>query len=226
MKEVLSTGSLSTGGDFMSRGLRSLSRGLVSAVGTALRRWDQSPLSPHSHRHWQQLSHQLLSRAYLHELLDPRPDEQILEISPRTGYYAIDIARWLDSGTLTIVGRQTESLKKTSQRALQRNSTHTALELVCGDAQALPYPADHFDAVYLVSALGRIPEQQRALQEIHRILRPGGRLVIGEVFYEPDFIQFETLWERASRARFQFAGKRGGQVGYFARFEVGSRCLK
>jgi ubiquinone/menaquinone biosynthesis C-methylase UbiE len=208
----------------MNRGLRFLGNGLVRAVGTALQRWAQSPLFLYSPRYSRQLSHLILSRAHLHEILDPQPDEQILEINPQTGYYAVDIARWLDSGTLAIIDRQNKPLKQICQSARERLGPDAALKAVCGDAQAFPYPADHFDAVYLVRAFGRIPDQQQALQEIHRVLKPGGRLVVGEVFHDPNVVRFETFWEWASRARFQFAGKRGGRVGYFARFAVGKPC--
>jgi ubiquinone/menaquinone biosynthesis C-methylase UbiE len=54
-----------------------------------------------------------------------------------------------------------------------------------GDARVLPYPEGSFDAAYLTAVFGEIPEQERALSELRRILKPGGRLVVDEVF--PDF---------------------------------------
>ena len=43
-----------------------------------------------------------------------------------------------------------------------------------GDAQALPYPDGHFDAAYLVATLGEVPQKERALRELRRVLNPAG----------------------------------------------------
>ena len=43
-----------------------------------------------------------------------------------------------------------------------------------GDAQDLPYEDDSFDAAILITVLGEIPDQDAALREIARVLRPGG----------------------------------------------------
>ena len=59
------------------------------------------------------------------------------------------------------------------------------IESTLGDAQALPYDDDSFDAAYLVTVLGEIPDQDAALRELARVVRPGGRLVVGELFGDP-----------------------------------------
>ena len=56
-----------------------------------------------------------------------------------------------------------------------------------GDATALPYDDGSIDAVVLTAVLGEIPDQAAALGEIARVLRPGGRLVVGELFGDPHF---------------------------------------
>jgi ubiquinone/menaquinone biosynthesis C-methylase UbiE len=47
-----------------------------------------------------------------------------------------------------------------------------------GDAEALPFPAASFDTVVATLALGSIPHVDRALAEVRRVLRPGGKLVL------------------------------------------------
>ncbi len=37
-----------------------------------------------------------------------------------------------------------------------------------------------FDAAFLITVLGEIPDQEEALEELARVLKPGGRLVVGD----------------------------------------------
>ncbi|WP_222426600.1 class I SAM-dependent methyltransferase [Amycolatopsis rhizosphaerae] len=52
----------------------------------------------------------------------------------------------------------------------------------CADAHELPFADGSFDAAYLVTALGEIPDPARTLAELRRVLKPFGRLVVGEFF--------------------------------------------
>ncbi|MFE4258728.1 class I SAM-dependent methyltransferase [Streptomyces sp. NPDC056883] len=47
-----------------------------------------------------------------------------------------------------------------------------------GDAQALPFPDASFDSVVCTLALCAIPDEQRAIAEMSRVLKPGGRLLL------------------------------------------------
>ena len=76
------------------------------------------------------------------------------------------------------------------------------LELMNADAQHLLYSDDSSDAAYLVLVLGEVPDQEQALQELNRVLKPGGRLVVGELLPDPHFVTGETLRRRAERQGF------------------------
>ena len=54
------------------------------------------------------------------------------------------------------------------------------IELVEGDAEAIPFPAASFDTVGISLALCTVPDPERALRELVRICRPGGRIVLLE----------------------------------------------
>jgi SAM-dependent methyltransferase len=49
---------------------------------------------------------------------------------------------------------------------------------VSGDPVALPFPESHFDTVLSCGVLEHVPRPGDSLRELHRVLRPGGRLLI------------------------------------------------
>jgi ubiquinone/menaquinone biosynthesis C-methylase UbiE len=85
-----------------------------------------------------------------------------------------------------------------------------------GDAQALPYDDATFDAAYLVTVLGEIADQDAALRELRRVLRPNGRLVVGELFGDPHMVGERSLRRRATAAGLRFERRIGPRWGYFA----------
>ena len=89
-----------------------------------------------------------------------------------------------------------------------------------GDAQALPYPNGHFDAAYLVATLGEVPDKERALRELRRVLKPGGRLVIGEGQPDPHMVSLDKLRMLADATGLTYEGRIGGSLGYFASFRA------
>lgn len=52
------------------------------------------------------------------------------------------------------------------------------IDVRIGDAARLPFGSETFDTVTIIAALNHIPNREAALREVHRVLRPGGRLVL------------------------------------------------
>jgi SAM-dependent methyltransferase len=55
---------------------------------------------------------------------------------------------------------------------------HPELEFVQGDAEALPFPDGGFDAAIAAFVVNHLPHPERAAAELHRVLVPGGRVVL------------------------------------------------
>ncbi|MBB5156445.1 class I SAM-dependent methyltransferase [Saccharopolyspora phatthalungensis] len=55
-----------------------------------------------------------------------------------------------------------------------------AVDLELGDAQRMDFPDSSFDTVVCTFSLCAIPDHRRAISEMHRVLRPGGRLLLAD----------------------------------------------
>jgi SAM-dependent methyltransferase len=198
--------------------LRHLVLGGAAAVAGAALWWRKNPSAcPYSQRFWVEAPHPLITCARLREMLDVEPGERILEVGPGTGYYTLDVAEWVKpDGRVDILDLQPEMLDHTMRRAGERglaNVTPTQ-----SDATAMPYEDGSFDAAYLVTVLGEIPDQDAALRELARVLKPGGRLVVGELIGDPHYVRLGPLRLRASGAGLTYESRAGNALGFFARF--------
>ena len=199
--------------------LRSLvTLGAIAAVGAALW-WRNNPSAcPYSQRFWVQAPHPGITRGRLLEALALSAGERVLEIGPGTGYYTFDMAQALAQGQVDVFDIQQEMLTHVMREANRRGVTNVQPTL--GDAQQLPFPDDSFDAAVLVTVLGEIPDQQQALREIARVLKPGGRLVVGEMFGDPHMVTSGKLRERSQHAGLRFQRRVGNPLAFFERFEA------
>jgi SAM-dependent methyltransferase len=192
--------------------------GLTGAgvLGAALW-WRRNPSAcPYNQRFWVEAPHPLITRPRLREALAPVPGQRILEVGPGTGYYTLKVAQWIGPGHLDVFDLQQEMLDHTLVRAEQRDIRN--IVAMQGDARSLPYRDATFDAAYLVTVLGEIPDQEAALRELARVVKPGGRVVVGELFGDPHWVSPGKLRERAERAGLRFEHRLGSPLGYFARF--------
>jgi ubiquinone/menaquinone biosynthesis C-methylase UbiE len=198
--------------------LRTAALGAAGAVAGVSLWWRKNPSAcPYGQRFWVEAPHPFITRARLREILEPGPGERILEVGPGTGYYALEVADWIGpEGRLAIFDVQQEMLDHTMRGAEERGLRN--VEPGQGDAQDLPYPDASFDAAYLVTVLGEIPDQDAALREVRRVLKPEGRLVVGELLGDPHVVMFGRLRSRAEAAGLRFERRLGGVLGYFARF--------
>lgn len=189
----------------------------AAALGAALW-WRKNPSAcPYSQRFWVQAPHPFITRERLREALAPAAGERMIEIGPGTGYYTLEIAEWLGpDGRLDLVDVQREMLDHTMAHVGERGLRN--VDATEADARQTPFDDDTFDAAILITVLGEIPDQAAALREVKRILKPGGRLVVGELFGDPHMVTIGALTERAAAAGLGFERRIGPWVGYFARF--------
>jgi ubiquinone/menaquinone biosynthesis C-methylase UbiE len=188
----------------------------LAVLGIALW-WRKNPSAcPYSQRFWVEAPHPFITRARLGEILEARAGERVLEVGPGTGYYTLDLAEWVgNEGRVDIFDVQQDMLDHTMRRAGERGFAN--VHPTRGDAQSLPYDDDSFDAAVLITVLGEIPDQDAALRELKRVLKPGGRLVTGELLGDPHYVTEGSLRTRTEAAGLRFERRSGPKLGYFAR---------
>jgi ubiquinone/menaquinone biosynthesis C-methylase UbiE len=198
--------------------LRRLLVGAAAGVAGVAFWWRKNPSAcPYSQRFWVEAPHPLITRSRLREILDPKPGERVLEVGPGTGYYTLDVAEWIGpDGSLDILDLQQEMLDHTMERAGERDTTNITPKNA--DATAMPYEEGSFDAAFLVTVLGEVPNQDAAIHELSRVLKPGGRLVVGELLGDPHYVRLAPLRLRAAAAGLAYERRIGNAFGYFARF--------
>ena len=193
--------------------------GSLALLGGALW-WRRNPSAmPYWQRFFVELPHPGITRERLVEVLEPAPRERLLEVGPGTGYYSLAIAERLgDRGRLEVYDLQREMvdhvLRAAADRGLRNVTGWT------GDAQDMLFEKDRFDGAYLTVMLGEIPDQDAALRELARVVKPGGRIVVGEIALDPHYVTFASLRERAGRAGLELERRAGSAFAYFARFRV------
>jgi len=115
------------------------------------------------------------------ELVAERSPQDVLDVGCGMGELAERIAREL--------GARVQALD-ISERMVELTRAR-GVDVVLGDVQQLPYADDSFDVVVANWVLYHVPDLDRGVRELARVLRPGGRLIAATV--GPDHMA--ELWE-------------------------------
>jgi demethylmenaquinone methyltransferase/2-methoxy-6-polyprenyl-1,4-benzoquinol methylase len=110
----------------------------------------------------------------------PERGGRVLDLATGTGDLAVMVARM--APTAQVVGLDPSSrMLEVGREKLLRFGLSERIELVQGDAQSLPFEADSFDGVCIAFGIRNVPDRAKALREMARVTRPGGRIAILEL---------------------------------------------
>ena len=136
------------------------------------------------------------------------PGMRVLEVGPGSGTYTVAAARRVGpAGRIVAVDIEPKMIAYTRQKAEQEGVAN--LDSMVADVHRMPFPDDFFDAIYMITVIGEIPQPKRAIGEFHRVLKPSGSLAFSELFVDPDYPLPRTLIRWATEAGFRFGEKTG-----------------
>ena len=104
---------------------------------------------------------------------------RILDVATGTGDLAIALARAYPRGT--VIGLDPSPGMLAIAAREDRASSACASSCVQGDAQALPQASCSIDAATIAFGIRNVPDRPRALRELARVVRPGGRIGVLEL---------------------------------------------
>jgi demethylmenaquinone methyltransferase/2-methoxy-6-polyprenyl-1,4-benzoquinol methylase len=117
-------------------------------------------------------------KAYTEAVADLRPGQKVLDIAGGTGDLARAFARKVGtSGTVVHTDINEAMLRQGRDRLLDEG---LALPTALCDAERLPFASGRFDLVSVAFGLRNMTHKERALSEMARVLRDGGRLLVLE----------------------------------------------
>ena len=113
-----------------------------------------------------------------------RPGQKALDVAGGTADLAIQFARRVGpTGSVVLTDINAAMLARGRDRMLDDGIIVPAVQC---DAEQLPFPSDYFDCVSVAFGLRNMTHKDRALAEMQRVLRPGGRVLV---------LEFSRVWK-------------------------------
>jgi ubiquinone/menaquinone biosynthesis C-methylase UbiE len=135
-------------------------------------RWS-GPVGTYVHRRYEELAF---------EAVPILPNAKYLEIGCGTGRFTAPFAA--KGINLVAVDISDDMLAATRHKLQQRSGSDREVQLLKADARALDFPSAEFDVVFSFNVINHIPQYEKVIEEVARVLKPGGYFIVG----------FPSLW--------------------------------
>jgi demethylmenaquinone methyltransferase/2-methoxy-6-polyprenyl-1,4-benzoquinol methylase len=123
----------------------------------------------------------------------------LLDVGGGTGRVAFNLAPFVTSVTVSDI----------SMGMLKRAKQKSGLDIICAQSESLCLASHSFDRVIMVDAFHHVIDQSATAMDIWRVLKPGGRLVIGEPDISKISVKFVAIAEKLALMRSHFVSPEG-----------------
>jgi len=145
---------------------------------------------------------------------------RVLEVGCGSGAFVTFVARAVGkTGKVYALDIQPAMLRQLKAKLTRpENRDIKNIELIQASAYNLPFENNSLDLVYMITVLQEIPDRQKALAEIKRVLKPEGILAVTELLPDPDYPLKSTTIKIGEEAGFILDKVLGNFWNYTARF--------
>lgn len=127
------------------------------------------------------------------EQLEERKPRYILDVATGTADVALEMARRLQPEKITGLDIAPQMLE-IGREKVRKKGLESIIELQVGDSENLPFEDNTFDALTVAFGVRNFEHLERGLQEMYRVLKPDGKLVVLE-FSKPRIFPFRQLYD-------------------------------
>jgi demethylmenaquinone methyltransferase/2-methoxy-6-polyprenyl-1,4-benzoquinol methylase len=107
--------------------------------------------------------------------------QKVLDLATGTGDLALEIVRSHPSVSVVGLDPSVKMLDRAGQKIEPGSAAREAIDLVVGDAQSLEFGDCSFDAACMAFGIRNVPDREKALSEVSRVLKPGAPFAILEL---------------------------------------------
>jgi ubiquinone/menaquinone biosynthesis C-methylase UbiE len=143
--------------------------------------------------------------------LDLKPASKILDVGCGTGFAVLQLSSTVSEGKVCGIDISSGMIEKAQAKV--PGDLKGKVEFRQASSEDIPYPAGEFDHVICTNSFHHYPNPLRALEEMHRVLRRDGQVVILE--NAPDLSWYAWAWDRILRMIEK------GHVRYYPSSELG-----
>jgi len=145
-------------------------------------------------------------KRYTIEMSGVRPGHNVLDLAGGTGDLAAKFARIVGQQGSVTVADINDSMLKVGRERLTDKGIAGNVQYVQANAECLPFPDNHFDAITIAFGLRNVTDKDAALRSMYRVLKPGAPLLVLE-FSKPESALLSKVYDTYSFKLLPFMGK-------------------
>ena len=123
------------------------------------------------HRYW---------KRYTIEVSGARPGMKVLDLAGGTGDLTAKFSHLVGEKGEVVLADINDSMLKVGRTKLRDKGIVNNVSYVQANAEALPFPDNHFDIITIAFGLRNVTDKDAALRSMNRVLKPGGKLLVLE----------------------------------------------